>query len=123
MVHRNTVLATFIINQSKPPSRNDVFTDEMGVWKHIGSPSQYFKVKTSDSGELHELVSRTLRKCLVMCIESRRTTAVTIVCLPLCVHCVSPLCVSYFVFRWFPLPKGKADSSLGTRLCVALYAH
>jgi len=30
-----------------------MFADNMGVL--ISSPSQYFKVKTSDSGELHEL--------------------------------------------------------------------
>ena len=50
---RNNQNATFIVL----PSRNDVFADDMGVWKHTGSPSQYFQVKTTESGDLHELVS------------------------------------------------------------------
>ena len=49
--------ATFIIDQSKLPTRNDVFADDMGVWRHTGSPSQYFKVKKNDSGGLLELTS------------------------------------------------------------------
>jgi len=51
-----------------------------------------------------------LRKCLVMCIESRRTTTVTIVCLHLCtiVFIVCHHCVFVtFVFEWFLLPKAE----------------
>ena len=48
--------ATFIVDQPELPSRNDVFVDYMGVWRHTGSPSQYFQVKTTKSGDLQELV-------------------------------------------------------------------
>jgi len=53
-VNENT---TFIIDLAKLPSRNDVFADDMGVWRHTGSPSQYFQVKSTESGELKELIS------------------------------------------------------------------
>ncbi len=53
-INRN---ATFIVDLTKLPSRNDVFADDMGVWKHTGSPSQYFQVKITESGDLCELVS------------------------------------------------------------------
>ena len=34
----------------------------MGVWKHSGSPSQYFQVKKNDSGGLKEVVSLGKKK-------------------------------------------------------------
>ena len=49
--------ATFIIDLSKLPSSDDVFADDMGVWKHTGSPSQYFQVRKNEFGGLQELVS------------------------------------------------------------------
>ena len=58
-VNRNT---TFIIDLSKLPSRKDIFADDMGVWKHLGSPSQYFQVKKTDSGGLKEVVSLGKKK-------------------------------------------------------------
>ena len=42
--------ATFIIDLAKLPSKNDIFADDMGVWKHTGSPSQYFQVHKDESG-------------------------------------------------------------------------
>ena len=64
--------ATFIVDQSKLPSRNDIFADDMGVWKHNGSPSQYFKVKTSDSGELRELISLGKKRPIEMSLDVYR---------------------------------------------------
>ena len=49
--------ATFLIDHSKLPSRNDVFADDMGVWKHTGSPSHYFQVRKNQFGGLKEIVS------------------------------------------------------------------
>ena len=53
-VNRN---ATFIVDLSHLPSKKDVFADDMGVWKHTGSPSQYFEVRKNRFGGLMEIVS------------------------------------------------------------------
>ena len=63
-VNRNT---TFIIDLSKLLSRKDIFADDMGVWKHSDSPSQYFQVKKNDSGGLKEVVSLGKKKNLKGC--------------------------------------------------------
>lgn len=42
---------------SKLPSSDDVFADDMGVWKHTGLLSQYFQVRKNEFGGLQELVS------------------------------------------------------------------
>ena len=49
--------ATFVIDHSKLPSKNDVFTDNMGVWKHTGSLSHYFQVRKNEFGGLKEIIS------------------------------------------------------------------
>ena len=53
-VNRN---ATFIVDLSHLPSKKDVFAGDMGVWKHTGSPSQYFEVRKNRFGSLMEIVS------------------------------------------------------------------
>ena len=53
-VNRN---ATFIVDSSHLLSKRDVFADDMGVWKHTGSPSQYFEIKKNEYGGLMEIVS------------------------------------------------------------------
>jgi len=42
---------------SKLPLRKDIFANDMGVWKHLSSPSQYFLVKKNDSGGSEEVAS------------------------------------------------------------------
>ncbi len=53
-VNRN---ATFLVDLSHLPSPNDVFADDMGVWKHTGSPSQFFEVRKNQYGGLKEITS------------------------------------------------------------------
>ena len=53
-VNRNV---THIIDISHLPSKKDVFADDMGDWKHTGSPSQYFEVRKNRFGGLMEIVS------------------------------------------------------------------
>lgn len=53
-VNRN---ATFLVDLTLLPSPKDIFADDMGVWKHTGSPSQYFEVKKNRYGGLKEIVS------------------------------------------------------------------
>lgn len=49
--------ATFIVDLSQLPSKKDITADDMGVWKHNGSPSQYYEVRKNQHGGLQEIVS------------------------------------------------------------------
>ena len=53
-VNKNT---TFIVDLSQLPSKKDITADDMGVWKHNGSPSQYYEVRKNESGGLKEIIS------------------------------------------------------------------
>lgn len=61
-VNRN---ATFIVDLSCLLSKKNVFADDMGVWKHTGSPSQYYQVVKNEYGGLKEIVSMG-KKCSKM---------------------------------------------------------